>query len=269
VARFYGAPAGSVIPVTEFTQVQLADAFGTTDGIALAAFSSVRVDGDADHPFQTCWATRKRTDIGQQSLPWQRQGGGTLGLTSSKMSSIGTGVFTYSNNTTPGADNTTTAVVIPSSNPNGYTSYIGAGNFKLTFQGNVENVAATDFSSATAPIRSDFYEIVPGSGNSTYLGYFEFTPAGALSFHAASPTLPPLNAPTIQQVTRNGNTTTLTITSETGGKYQVVKAPADLLQSPLSSWAPVGSPVSATGSSLVLTVDSTADAGFYGVVATR
>ncbi len=268
VARFYGAGAGVVIPVTEYTGTQFTDAFSTSDDVALAAFAAVRVDGDADHPFQTIWATRKRTDISSQSVPWHRQGAGTLGTTASRIASIGTGVATYSGSIKAGDDNTVTAVVIPSSSANGYTTYVGTGNFKGTFQGNVENTAPSDFSSGSDPIRSDLYEIVPGSGDSKYLGYFELTPAGALSFHAPGGVLP-LPTPQITKTERVGSTTTLTFTAEVGAHYQLLQAPAGGLLGPVTGWAAVGNPVAAGGTTLSLSADSGADTGFYAVTGSR
>lgn len=228
VDRFYNATPGGSFGITDFTSTQFSDAFGTSDGVGLAAFAAMRVTDDPDRPFQTLWVAAKRSDPTVQSTPWKRQGAGTLGTTATRISSIGSGVAVYSAATAVGVDNTATATVIPSSNPNGYSTYFGTGNFKGTFQGNAENVAPVGFSSGTTVIRSDLYEIRPGSGASIYLGYFEMAPSGAVSFTAAKAGQT-IDFPTIADVPYSeGGTVTLGAIASTGlpVTYAVLDGPA-------------------------------------------
>jgi hypothetical protein len=264
VARFYSAAPGSSFAVTEFTAEQFAGAFAGADNLGFAAFAAMRLDGDPDRPLQTVWATRKRTDLAVQTTPWNRASSFNLANSAAKISSIGSGTATYSSANPPGSDNTATAVVMPASNPNGYTTYMGGGNLKGTFQGNIENLTPGDFSSAADPVRSDLYEVRPGSGPGTYLGYFELKPDGTMMFTAAGgETVAP--APTITGITREEDTSTVSFTTVAGARYSLLSPGAAGLAAPLGQWSVKSAAVEGTGGVLSLT-DTTADPrGFYAV----
>ncbi len=266
VSRFYSAIPGTNFAIAEFTAAQLADSFSGLDSVGFVACASMRVDLDPVRPLQTVWATRKRSDPATQSLPWNRQSSGLLANSATKISSIGSGAASFSGSNPPGQDNTATAVVLPASYANGYSAYLGSGNFKSTFQGNAENLTPSDFTENGGIIRSDLYEIRPGSGASTYLGYFEFTATGALSFTAAGGSAP-APSPTITTITRSGDTTTVSFTTVAGAQYQLLSSGAGGLTGSTGSWTPKGTTVTGTGSVLSLT-DTTSDAtAFYAVQA--
>jgi hypothetical protein len=270
VSRFYSAAPGAVIPITEFSPALFSSTLGNPASVAFSVFAAVRVDGDPDRPLHSLWVSRKRTDPSVKSAPWKRQGSGSLGNTGSRISSIGSGAETFSSNNKPGPDNTPTAVVIPSANPSGYSSFLGSGNFKATFQGNAENVAPADFAEGSSPIRSDLYEIIPGSGDSKFLGYFDLTPAGVLTFTAAGGSLPPPAEPSIASISQQDSTSRVTLTSsETGVKYQLLAPPAGQLDAPFASWTPVSSQVLGTGQSITLTAESPTPTAFYRISASR
>jgi hypothetical protein len=64
-----------------------------------------------------------------------------------------------------------------------YSLNIGAnGDFAGTFQGNIENTTPAGFLTNGAPVRSDFYQLKPGSGSGTYLGYFQLGNNGSMTF---------------------------------------------------------------------------------------
>ena len=65
----------------------------------------------------------------------------------------------------------------------GDTLVIDNGNFNA-FQGNIENTLSSTFVTGGSNARSELYQMAPGSGNGTFLGYFELTPGGSLSFVA-------------------------------------------------------------------------------------
>ena len=268
VSRFYAAAPGSKLTITEFTAAQFTNAFAGLDNIGFAVFGAVRADGDPVRPLQTVWATRKRTGSAVRSDPWNRVSSFSLANSATRISSIGTGTATFSSANPAGRDNTPTAVVLPASNPNGYSTYLGTGNLKNTFQGSLENVTPQDFASGTEGLRSDLYEVRPGSGESTYLGYFELTPAGAMTFTAAGGNTPvPPPAPTLTAITRDGGKSTVSFTTVAGAKYSLLGTGPTGILTPSSQWAVRAAAVVGTGEVMSI-VDTTADTdAFYAVLA--
>ena len=264
VARFYSAAPGASFAIKEFTQAQFTNAFYGLDNLGFAVLGAVKTDGDPDRPLQTVWVTRQRTDPAVQSLPWNRASMFSLANSASRIASIGAGTATYSSVNPPGRDNTTNAVVLPAGHPNGYTTYLGTGNLKSTFQGNIENVTPSDFTAGNRVARSDLYEVRPGTGPSLYLGYFELKNDGALTFSAAGgSTAAP--EPTITAITHAGDTTTVTFTTVPGATYSLLSPGASGLTAPLNQWTIKGAAVTGTGKPLSLT-DTRVDADAYYTV---
>lgn len=143
------------------------------------------VTGTGNQTLQTIWETRPRADVDTQTNPWNRQSSGLLANTGAKVASLGNGATTLT------GINTSTVVIPLSDTSHSVSKWVGSGaggagggatgNFQSTFQGNVENKTSSTFG-GTDLVRSDFYEIVPGSGASTYLGYFTFNGNGVTSF---------------------------------------------------------------------------------------
>ena len=77
----------------------------------------------------------------------------------------------------------TTSVILPAGNKYGYETQVGNGNFKGSFQGDVE-AATPDGFAGTQYVRADFYYMPPGTGNGTYWGYFQFDADGTMTFTA-------------------------------------------------------------------------------------
>ena len=266
-ARFYSAAPGSTIAITEFTPAQLTATVAGLDGVGVAVFGAARNAGDPLRPAQTLWVTAPRTDASVAADPWIRQSSFGLGGTAAKVTSVGSGIASFSSLNSPGALNTASAVVTPAGYQNGYGAYLGAGNFKGTFQGNIEGVTPSDFASSATPLRLDFFEIRPGTGDSLALGWFDFKPNGTLTFTAAGGAVQPAPAPAITGITRTGTTTSVTFTTVSTAQYTLLRAPAGLDGSP-ASWSAVGSPVAGTGSALTLADTADAGSAFYAVRAT-
>jgi hypothetical protein len=265
-SRFYQAAPGSRLVFNEFSEAQLTATFSGLDNLGIVACAAVRVTGDADRPLQTLWVTRRRADPATQSTPWNRQSSGGLANTATRISSIGSGTATYSSSTPEGPNNTATAVQLPATYSEGLSAYLGTGNFKATFQGNAENVTPVGFTDQASSIRSDFYEIRPGSGASLYLGYFEFTSAGELSFTAAGGSVSPAPAPHITGIAFEGGSAAVTFTTVAGPyQYQLLVPPAAGLGAPLASWLPTGNTAAGTGSPQTLTDATANSAEFYAV----
>ena len=123
--------------------------------------------------------TQARTDVNVQSTPWVSKSGFSQGGTAQRIFGIDAGLV--SADATPVGAN---GAKISDSNAQSYATYIGIGNYQGTFQGNVENNTGSFASS----VRSDLYELRPATGNpvGTYLGFFELSPTGTLSFSSAA-----------------------------------------------------------------------------------
>jgi len=174
--------------ITAYTGSQLSTVFGGLDGISFSVFGDVRTTGGA-LPFNTLWVTSARSDISVQSNPWNRAGQSAQGTVGGKIDGIANGALMYSSTFPPGPNNTPTAVTVTNNfNSSPGVSYklgIGpAGNFSGTFPGNVENTTPAGFASLGTPIRSDLYELQPGSGLGEYKGFFQLNTDGSMFFQA-------------------------------------------------------------------------------------
>ena len=170
--------------ITAYTGSQLSSVFGSLDGITFSAFGDVRTTGGAT-PFNTLWVTQARSDINVQSDPWNRRGTSAQGTAAGKIDGIASGAVSYSDSIPPGPNNTASAVAISDSFSGSYSSTMGpSGTFLGTFPGNVENTTPAGFASLGSPIRSDLYELQPGSGQGSYMGYFQLNPDGSMLFSA-------------------------------------------------------------------------------------
>ena len=175
--------------ITAYTGSELSTVFGGLDGISFSVFGDVRNVGGA-YAFNTLWVTAPRTDINVQSTSWNRAGQSAQGLAAGKIDGIANGALMYSSTFPSGPDNTATAVTVTNNfNASPGISYkigIGAsGDLSGTFSGGViENTTPAGFASLGQPIRSDLYELQPGSGQGNYLGYFQLNPDGSMLFSA-------------------------------------------------------------------------------------
>lgn len=186
VSAFYCATPSSTFAVGDAAAVNAT--FASLASLSFSVTASNRtVSNDAEHPLQTVWATRPRSDVNLQSTPWNRQSSGALANTAGKIKSLGDGALTLDGYLTE-----TDTVVIPLSDSghnvgrwvgSGASGTGATGNFNSTFQGNAEKTTPSVFG-PTDIVRSDFYQITPGSGQSEYLGYFQFSGDGSATFTA-------------------------------------------------------------------------------------
>ena len=123
-------------------------------------------------------SARDSAALSTQTTPWTRGSSTTQGNTVAPVLTVGTGFAAATGN----AGSTTAAVIADGANSY-HDNITDNGNFNA-FGGNIENTLGATFVSSSTQARSDLYEMQPGSGNGTYLGYFELTSAGALSFVA-------------------------------------------------------------------------------------
>lgn len=184
---FNYSTASTTLLVGGYSNGQLTAAFGSSlDGVSWSVIGASRVGQGGSVPANTLWLSRPRLDPNVASLAYDRKTSSNQGAVSAVINGVAgngsiAGATLWSSGTpSDPVFNTTTAVVIPSSDPNSYTSLAGTfGNLNNTFaQGPIDNTVV----GGTAATRSDLFEVTPGSGKGTYLGSFELRPSGSLVF---------------------------------------------------------------------------------------
>ena len=211
--------------------------------------------------------TRARADLATQTTAWDRRSTAGQGNTAAKISGIGDYAVAYGNSLPTGANNTSTGIITPAAPSQfAYGSYVGAsGDFLGTFPGSVEAITASDFTTAGQSIRADFYQLLPGTGPGTYLGYFEFKTDGTMTYTAASPDVVVIPAPSIVSIDRTGTTNTITFTTVIGGNYTLRYS--DDINTAVSGWTPLGSAIPGDGSNKSVSDITAGDHRFYVISA--
>jgi hypothetical protein len=190
-ASLYSGASGPItISGTYFNSQELTDAGLTLNNLYFSVFGDI-APGNSSGTANTLWVTAPQSDNTIQAPAWGAQTSPNQGNTRSQIESIAFGA-TYTSFGEPASEsNTVSAVVVPSGlNLSGegalsYTTGIGPnGNFNGNFgsNNNIEQSTPGAFSSGTSPVRSDLFEMVPGS-NGSYLGFFELDPNGTLTFN--------------------------------------------------------------------------------------
>jgi hypothetical protein len=256
VSTYYSLPVGQTITVSNINTAILLAAFPDLNNLSWSAAADVRTTGDATYPIETDWVTAPRTDLNTQSTPWSVNSRFTQANPNAKIDGIAgnadLGAVSYGNQVPTGPTNSSTAVVIPEGVvPYAYSYFMGAnGNYSATFPGSVETQTGPNFTTGGQPVRADFYQRVPNSGGgpATYLGYFEFSPSGAMTYHSGPSQSTTVPRPTITAVTRVGTTTTVSFTTVSGGQYSLRYTNSAGLMAPVSTWPTSSSPISGNGS---------------------
>ena len=259
ISTFTSATPNQAIPITQYTGDQLA--YVSTNAVSWSAFTWYDTSVS---PNWTLFVTKPRSSLDIQTAPWQDKSPGNQQLTGGRMATIPPGTVDEAAYIPSGALstlNTATAVLegdISASNPAYKTgqSYrdalLGAygSQFNGSFQGNPENTTPAIFTTSGTVVRSDFYQLTPtsGYGLGTYLGYFEFSTNGAMTYVAY-----PTAVPVIKSISRSGATTTITYTTGTYGTYTLLAT--NDLTAPIATW-PAISPLS-SGDTLTHTITDT------------
>jgi hypothetical protein len=266
VARFKNVPAGTTITLTDFSADQLNSAFDSLDSVSFAVFSALKNSSSTNYPGDTIWATKKRTVLTTAATPWVRQDADSLAPTATVIDgSIAGNAVRISSSNPAGIGNTTNVLVETSGSTGTYGLSIGGGNFGNTFQGRVETTTPANFVENNLVSRADFFEILPGAGPSTRLGYFEFSAGGVMTFTAAGGTVA-APAPTITAIGVQSGAVNVSFTTVTGAQYTLLKASA--LNPQVSTWTTVGSAANGTGSAVTLSDANPGTTSFYAVKAT-
>jgi len=147
-------------------------------------------------------------------------------------------------------------------------SYYGVvgpdSDFNGTFPGNVENSTPGNFITSGKVVRSDFYQLTPtsGYGLGKFLGYFEFSTNGTMTYVAY-----PSATPVIKSISRSGNNTTIRYTTGLYGTYTLRGTNNLVSGTAKTNWPALA--VLASGDTLIHTnTDTTTDtARFYIITA--
>ena len=265
--NYNNLPSDTTIAVGNFSVAQLNAAFPGLNELKWSVAAANRPPQDSNYPIQTLWVTGPRLDASVQSPVWLRKGQFTQATAGAQIDAIGNNAASSSSSQAAGPTNTVTGVVIPVSTDYTLGPAVGdSGNYVGTFQGNVETLTPADFDGDPGNVsRADLYELQPATSTlglpGRYLGYFELKPDGSLTFNTSAP-LPP--RPTITNITRTGDVTTVSFTTVSGATYRLRSANAAGLTTGVSTWT-TGASISGTGSVLSLSDTNTADIRFFAV----
>jgi hypothetical protein len=237
---YYSAAPGTVIPVTAYSATsQLANLFDDLNDFSWSVSGCVPNfgdNGDPSYPPTTLWLTDPRPAPSTPAPAWQSQGSYTQGGSGAEIESILNGAVTYAATTTNSTYNTSTSLAIPYGNGNNANSYLTArGNFDGNFQGDVEITTLPTFTTDGLPSICDFYGLEPGTGAGTYLGYFELSTNGSMSFYAG-PLAVTYPAPTLSVSTDGIGDVFVSFPSTANGIYTLFCTNAAGLTSPVSTW---------------------------------
>ena len=276
VSTFTNTTPGQVISISQYTTTQLAQL--GVDGLNWSAFTYL-----SDN---TLFVSQARTDLNTQTSPWQAAPSSTQSGTALRIATIPPGANA---NASFNALNSATAIIEPDNSthtqnanyPQGqsyenslFGSYGGFfnGNFTPSTSGGngiLENTTSGTFDTDGVTVRSDFYQVKPSSSAyvpsyGKYLGYFELSPNGAMTFTAPSGTV---STPVIQSINRSGTQTTINYTTGVIGTYTLRKN--SLLNSgvPRASWTSVSTLASGDTSTHSITFTDTASNDFYVITA--
>jgi hypothetical protein len=218
VSTLTNATHNQRITITGYNSTQLGDV--GVNGASWSAFAWLSDD--------TLFVTRARTVLHTQTTPWLAARASAQSGTVLRMASIPPGaVDELAALFSP--DSTASAVIEDNNstdNPNystpGASSYDDAltgsygGNFDGTFEGDPENTTLDTFTTGAAVVRSDFYQMTPTSGYAlgTWLGYFELSTNGVMSYVAY-----PSTVPVTKSISRSVNATTINYTTGLYGTY--------------------------------------------------
>jgi hypothetical protein len=276
--NYVGLAAGTTIPIPHFVPAQLSGAFNNFSNLNWSV-NGCAYTGIPTIPIDTLWFTIARADNNVQGTPPTRDSRGNQALTTTQMTSALDGATFISTQLGTSNDyNNVYLVREPIGSQYGLTAWIGdpsfpaIGDFGGTLNTPVENTTPAAF---TSPVRSDFYEVRPSgavdphtgliSGPGYYVGYFEFSPAGTMTFTRASTNAPPPPPPPpqITQVKRVGTTSTISFTTTNGATYALYYA-SSLGQS-VTNWPALPTTVTGDGTIKSLSDSTTDSMRFYSV----
>lgn len=274
ITDLLAVPAGTTTPIGAFTPAQLAAAFSDFNNLnwsVIGTFYNPEFGTWSGFHGSTLWFTLPRGNVAVPTAAPARRSYSSQSAVMVSVDSIGTGANNISTSLgTTNSNNNLTLVREPADGDPHTLSYNldATSGLLANMPSTIENTTPASF---TAAVRSDLYQSVPNgyadpnsgttSGAAYYVGYFTFNPDGTLTFTRASGTVPPPPAPQITQITRAGNTSTISFTTVGGSyTYSLHYTNAAGLAAPVSSWPVAANTVTGDGAVKSLS-DTTTDAG--------
>jgi hypothetical protein len=249
-------------PVTAFTNLAVGQkivitSYYSPSSLAYTGTNSIywsAIAGNA--PVGNVWVTRPRTSLNTQSTPWPCKNSSQENTAISQINSIGDNAANIAGGGDPNGNspaNGNTFVVEPegagsSSFFYSYSVSMGAsGNLAGNFWGDsggvsLEQSTPSNFTTAGQPVRADFYQLLSVSSGSpaTYLGYFELSTNGVLTY-TAGPSPVTLTTPRIVSYVHTGNTNTISFTTVSGATYTLRGTNSVGLATAKTNWPAINS----------------------------
>jgi hypothetical protein len=292
-------PIGSTITLSNLPPERLTDAFGSDFTFLQWSVFGANYNLDTawvtplgNFPQATVWYTLARPNPTTRSKsPARLARSAQIGLGNS-MWSVGNGANFISSRLPDGINLNNTSNLIREPYQAAYL-----GNVLTFFMGDPQNSSLGDLGGSVinysieqitpspfaASSRADLYEVAPApgfrpvtnyvdpvTGSTTsvyYVGYFDLSPAGVLTFNReadTAPPPPPPPAPTLS-LTISGAANVISFGTTNGATYTLVYTNSSGLAAPLSTWPILGVPILGTGGPTNF-VDSTANSDrFYGI----
>ena len=264
ISTFTSAAPNQRIPITQYTGTQLAKV--GTNGVSWSAFTWLSGN--------TLFVTKPRTSLNSQTTPWPCASSPVQSGTVARMVTIPPGALDELNLLVYPVSTPTAVVEEDNSDGNqNYTdgvSYDDAltgaygGDFNGTFAGDPENTTLANFTTSGSVVRSDFYQMTPTSGHAsgTWLGYFEFSTNGAMTY-VAYPSTPPV----IASINRSGTTTTINYTAGLYGTYTLRGTNSLTSGTPMANWPAITTLTSGDTATHTITDTTTDSTRFYTITA--
>ncbi|HTY89323.1 MAG TPA: hypothetical protein VMB80_17880 [Candidatus Acidoferrum sp.] len=270
--------AGPISTLTNFVSANHSIPIGQYSG---SQVNDVGIDGASWSAFtwssdDTLFVTRPRTSVNVQTTPWPAKSDPAQYGTVQRLQLVPVGAQEqFTKAVFP--DSTSTAVLEEDNsqgNPNyqnpGSASYHWAiagpygGNFNGTFAGNPEMTTPGNFSSSGQVARSDFYMMIPtyGTANGKWLGYFELSPSGTMTYVAY-----PTTTPVVKSITRSGTTTTINYKTGLYGTYTLRGTNRVVSGLAATNWPAITTLSSGDTATHVITDTTSDDQKFYIITA--
>lgn len=251
ISQFTNVPSGSTITVSGWSSSLVTSTFGndlTDVSVILAATTSPYV-GSGRASWLTGASTSEVVTENSTASSWQSK-------FYSNINAIGTKPVLN---------------LIPATSTNAYSIDLSGVDWSASYDyivtsGGVRNSQIASFGGNAS---FNVEGVVPGSFalwriapnvNAAYVGTFNITSAGVLTFTAGAATVP---SPSITGITRSGDISTVSFTTTVGGNYWLTYTNA-LGGSP-TNWPVVSGPIAGDGSGKSLTHTNSGAAGFYSV----